>query len=551
MGRVTIERERDEISWHGYAPGPQCPSGEKGEKMVCRGYLGIDLGTQGLTVVFTDEDMNIIASGDGHYEMVGGLDPGCYEQLPADWEKSLREGMANLRSNLARQGTEMDVLAIGISGQMHGEVIIQDDQGTAGPARLWCDSRNEDEERELTSLLGVKMPKRMTSVRWLWTNRNRAAVAANATGLLTPGGWLAHRLTGKRILGIGDASGMFPASRADGDYDARLLGLYDRHTAAAANVRKNLKTLLPQVRRAGEDGGELDLHGAGLTGLRTGIPVAPAEGDQPAALAGSLIGRSGTVSMSFGTSVCANLVGDRDFQGVSRAIDHFCAADGKPINMVWLRNGTTFMNTVVGLVGGQVEASKAFAVVIPEMLKAPADCQGIMALPFMDDEPGIGVSRGGTATLIGLDGSNAKAGNVARAALMATTFNLRMGCEILTGQGFPLREIVLTGGLARTPALGQIIADIFRLPVIVPEGGNEGSAWGAALLAKFHAERLGGGKRSWEDFLDAHNTGKGARFSPDASSSAVCQAVFNRYKRLLELQPALDVVMHSQRDAAR
>jgi sugar (pentulose or hexulose) kinase len=508
--------------------------------MVCRGFLGIDLGTQGLTVVFTDEAMNIIETGDGHYEMLGGLEPGCYEQLPADWEKALRDGMAELRAKLVRQGKEMEVLAIGISGQMHGEVILQDQSGTAGAVRLWCDSRNEVEEQELTSLLGVKMPKRMTSVRWLCTCRNRAAQSANAIGLTTPGGWLAQRLTGERILGIGDASGMFPVSQVEGDYDTRLMSIYDGHLAGAAKVHVRLKTLLPQVRRAGEDGGKLNRHGAELTGLKVGIPVAPAEGDQPAALAGSLIGRSGTVSMSFGTSVCANLVGDRDFQGVSRAIDHFCAADGKPINMVWLRNGTTFINTVIGLVGGLDAGNSAFERVIPELLKAPADCQGVLALPFMDDEPGLGVSRGGTAMLVGLNPANATPGNVARAALMATTFNLRMGCEILTGQGFPLEQIVLTGGLARTPALGQVIADVFRLPVIVPEGGNEGSAWGAALLAKYRAGRISGLARSWEEFLSAHDSGKGKSFKPDRLASGHCDTMFDRYKRLLSVQPHIE-----------
>ena len=141
----------------------------------------------------------------------------------------------------------------------------------------------------------------------------------------------------------------------------------------------------------------LDAHGASVLGLPTGIPVAPAEGDQPAALAGSLIGAPGMVSMSFGTSVVANSVGDRAFQGIARGIDHFCAPDGRPINMVWLRNGTTAMNTVVEMFG-KVNGSgrgDGFAAVMPQVLAAPDDCGGLLALPFMDDEPGLGVSRGG------------------------------------------------------------------------------------------------------------------------------------------------------------
>jgi len=194
----------------------------------------------------------------------------------------------------------------------------------------------------------------MTAARWLWTIRQRPQEAAATARLTTPAGWIAHRLTGGWTLGIGDAAGMFPIDQATLDYDRRLLADFDALVARSVpGVRVlPLAALLPDVRCAGADGGVLDAHGAALLGLPAGVPVAPAEGDQPAALAGSLIAAAGTVSMSFGTSVVANSVGDRPFQGVSRAIDHFCAPDGKPINMVWLRNGTTPLNTVVGMFGG-------------------------------------------------------------------------------------------------------------------------------------------------------------------------------------------------------
>ena len=131
----------------------------------------------------------------------------------------------------------------------------------------------------------------------------------------------------------------------------------------------SLETILPTVRRAGESGGDLNEQGAELLGLPVGISVAPAEGDQPAALAGSLIGAAGMVSVSFGTSVCANSVGDRPFSGVADAVDHFCAVDGKPINMVWLRNGTTYMNTVVEMFGNVLggDRGSAFADVMPKL----------------------------------------------------------------------------------------------------------------------------------------------------------------------------------------
>jgi len=141
---------------------------------------------------------------------------------------------------------------------------------------------------------------------------------------------------------------MFPIDQQTLDYDQALLTKFDQ---LAGQQVPALATMLPTVRRAGEDAGVLTEAMATKLGLSASIPVAAAEGDQPASLAGSLIGQAGMVSVSFGTSVCANSVGDRAFSGVSDLVDHFCDPDGKPINMVFLRNGTTYMNTVVEMFG--------------------------------------------------------------------------------------------------------------------------------------------------------------------------------------------------------
>ena len=507
--------------------------------MKTQGYLGIDVGTQGLSVIFAAEDLRICGTGAGSYEMVPGLETGAYEQRPADWERALGGALAELRTKLAILGVEPEVRAIGISGQMHGEVLCDAAGKPLAPARLWCDGRNEAEEHELTALLGVKCPKRLTASRWLWTIRNRPELATEVAHLTTPGGWIARRLTGQWTLGIGDASGMFPINQATLDYDAKRLADFDALVARTAPglALPPLRELLPAVRRAGDDAGSLDAHGAALMGLPQGIPVAAAEGDQPAALAGSLVAAAGTVSMSFGTSVVANSVGDRPFQGVDKAVDHFCAVDGKPINMVWLRNGTTAMNTVVGMFGGVLPAGDdPFATVMPLVLAAPDDCGGLAALPFMDDEPGLGVSQGGTACLVGLDAANATPGNAAKAMLLATIFNLRMGSDMLQAQGFPRQEIVLSGGLVKTPALGQLVADAFHTPVVILDCASEGSGWGAALLAAYRDQRLAGKTSSWEAFLASHAEPPAHRFTPRPAAAATLDHSYARHRRLVELR---------------
>lgn len=510
--------------------------------MSVRGYLGIDCGTQGLSVIFTDEHLKVLGVGEGSYDMVPGLDEECYEQQPNDWIAALESAMNDLRSKLnASLSGEIEVAAIGISGQMHGEVMADTEGNAVGPARLWCDGRNEAEGHELTERFGTKMPKRATATRWLWTIRNQYEKAKQVRHLTTPAGWIAYRLTGVWTLGIGDAAGMFPIDQSTLDYNQSLLESFNQ--CVGDDSISPLQELLPTVRTAGQDGGSLSEAGATLLGLPTGIPVAPAEGDQPAALTGSLIGEAGHVSCSFGTSVCANSVGDRAFKGVSEAVDHFCAPDGKPINMVCLRNGTTYMNSVVGMFGQVIPNDEAgFATLMPLLLDADPDCGGLMALPFMDDEPGLGVSRGGTAMIVGLNPNNAKPGNVVKAALLSTMFNLKLGSEDLDQQGYPRTQLVLTGGLTKTPELAQVLADVFNAVVTMPASAEEGTAWGAALMAKYRDQTITGTTQEWSAFLASH-AADDERTTPNAEAVSAYAVVYEKYKRLIATQGQIDTAL--------
>ena len=508
---------------------------------MTQGYLGIDVGTQGLSVVFVDRQLNVLAVGEADYGMVPGLPEGCYEQSPQDWKTALQQAMSVLRQSLPTEHRKLEIQCIGLSGQMHGEVLVDGDSRPLGPARLWCDHRNDAEGLELTERLGIKMPRRMTATRWLWTIRNQADRARATQHITTPAGWIAHQLTGEWCLGIGEASGMFPIDQSTLDYDSGMLGSY--HELVGRSDVASLRGLLPAVRVAGQDGGVLNSFGAELLGLSAGIPVAPAEGDQPASMAGSLIGEAGMVSVSFGTSLCANSVGDRAFEGVSPAVDHFCAADGKPINMVWLQNGTTFMNCVVEmfcLVSG-ADRQHDFASTMRSVLQADPDCGGILALPFVNDEPGIGIHHGGTGSIVGLNSENATPGNVARAALLSAMFNLRLGCEELDRRGYPRTELVLAGGLAKTPETGQILADVFRTPVTLLESAEEGTAWGSALLAVYRHMVLQGQNSDWASWLTSLASDTKTRFVPDSAAADLCDTVYARYLRLLKAQPQLNV----------
>lgn len=508
--------------------------------MATEGFLGIDNGTQGLSVVFCGAtDLKVLAKGEASYDFIGGLETGCYEQRCADWDAALEVAIANARTALAP--TKWSILGIGISGQMHGEVLVSSDGTPLQPVRLWCDARNEAEGLELTKLFDTKIPKRATISRFLWTYRNRPEIARNTAHLTTPAGWCAYRLTGEFHLGIGDAAGMFPIDTNTNAYDTEKLQAFD----ALVNDDRvpSIADILPTVRVAGEDAGVVAPSAAEWLDIPAGIPVAAAEGDQVAALAGSLIGRTGTVSCSFGTSVCANAIGDRTFVGVSKAVDHFCAADGKPINMVWLRNGTTYLNAIMETYGALLPNGRddAFNSIMPKLVNAPADCGGLLALPFMDDEPGLGVSVGGSAMIIGWSADNAKAENVAKAALVSTIFNLKLGCNVLDKQGYPRTEIVLTGGLTKTPQCAKLVADIFNTPCHLLDSADEGCSWGAAVMGKYRYERQNNlHMLNWADFLvNLQTKGKRESFHPIQENVVIYQAMFERYQRLIKLEPEL------------
>ena len=538
---------------------------------VISGYIGIDNGTQGLSVIFTDHSLHVLATGEGSYDMVPDLPDGCYEQRTEDWDKALEEAMEQVREKLSPK--KLDILGIGISGQMHGQVLCNEEGKSIGTVRLWCDARNQAEGDELTDLFQVKIPKRCTVARWLYTIRNDPAWAAQVRHMTTPAGWISYRLTGKWTLGIGDASGMFPIDQATLTYHKGHLKAFDelvdkeyqKQTEPKGAPYPSLESILPKVACAGQDAGMLSEAGARLLGLDShttsngiSIPVAGAEGDQPAAMAGSLIGRAGQVSCSFGTSVCANSVGSHAFQGVSPAVDHFCAHDGKPINMVWLRCGTTFMNTIVTCLGGgnikqdSSSSISAFDTIMPLVVEAPPDCGGLIAMPFMDDEPGLSVHEGGTAMIMGWNSDNVKnPGNAAKAALLATMFNLKRGSAVLDDQGYPRKELILTGGLVKTPGCGQILADVFNTPVTLLESADEGSCWGAAVMAKYRSlyhregnESADGGFRDdWATFLESVQPKGRRRFEPNPEAVTIYEETYQRYTKLLELQPQLNQVM--------
>ncbi|KAL3925239.1 MAG: hypothetical protein SGARI_005879 [Bacillariaceae sp.] len=188
---------------------------------------------------------------------------------------------------------------------------------------------------------------------------------------------------------------------------------------------------------------------------------------------------------------------------------------------------------------------------MPQVLDAPADCGGLLAMPFMDDEPGLGVLEGGTATLMGWNGTNSTAGNACKAALLSTMFNLKQGMDYLQEKGVKMTEIFLSGGLTKTPEMGQVVADVYEMPVHLLQGSEEGCSWGAAVLAKYRWEKMqqkdkDSSGADWVEFLKGIKTQPSQSFTPNPRNSAQYQASYAKYQSLLKLQPQLQQAMNQE-----
>lgn len=527
-------------------------------KRLSPGVVAMDLGTGGdgkggLSVLWVTTEGEILASVTVPYKhtFVPDLPKGHNEQYPCDWVEAAGKAMPLLREKLRKDhNAEIgEVLCIGLAGQMHGEVIIDEEGESPWGARLWCDDRNADTAAILTELFGRKVPMRQTVARWLWTIENMPEKAGACTGITTPIGWLFYKLTGGWMLGIGEASGMFPVDPGTGTYDTALLAKFDSYVSehsdtSVPSLVPPLGSLLPEVFRAGSFIAGLDEYGAELLGLPVGTPVAPPEGDQPAVLTGSFIHKEGSVAGSLGTSLCFNAVVDKPYPGIHPAIDFFLDPIGQMINMIWVKNGTTFLNAFIALfkeARGDKDTGDTFAALMPLAAAAAKDSEGLLALPFMEGEPGASFPEEGVAFVAGITEDNLKVGNLIHLAFLVSIFGLKRGIDELKAKGATLSEIVITGGVTKDEEYSaQLVADVINMPVRVLRSAEEGTAYGAALLALFAVQRENGSTITYADFLDQMlGDETGNLYLPDAGSVETYQASFENFLGLHDAEEVL------------
>jgi sugar (pentulose or hexulose) kinase len=290
---------------------------------------------------------------------------------------------------------------------------------------------------------------------------------------------------------------------------------YDKGCCAAWNalsgIDRRLESLLPKFYRAGDGCGRLNLFGSHLLDVPEGTAVSRPEGDQPAAAASCFITEPGFIGASLGTSVVANVIIALWLKTIYPMIDHFRGVYGEKIAMGWLKNGTTPLNMVIRMLmraaGMEIrkdDLGPGFQRFMPEARKTKGyDCGGLRLMPFLLPEPAAELPEKAVASWIGLTDSNLTPANMINASVLAVLFNLRISLDALRKEGVRLQEFVLTGGLARDHEhFGPMIANVLDIPVrVMPKIANEGTAYGAGVIALYEIALEQDKDLTWQEFL--------------------------------------------------
>jgi sugar (pentulose or hexulose) kinase len=515
--------------------------------------LGIEMGSTRIKAVLIDTENTPIASGGFGWENTL-LDGVWTYPLDEVW-KGLQAGFADLQNHVEEQyGVRLRrVKAIGISGMMHGYMVFDAAGSLLTPFRTWRNNMTGPAAEELTELFDYPIPQRWSIAHLYQSILNKEEHVSRIAHMTTLAGYVHWKLTGQQVMGIGEASGMFPIELKAQDYNTALADKFDVHIHDQ-EFSWNLKDLLPRVLCAGEQAGELTAEGALLLdpagSLEAGIPLCPPEGDAGTGMVAtnSVAVRTGNVSA--GTSVFAMLVLEKELSRAHHEIDLVTTPDGKLVGMAHSNNCTSDYDAWIGLFG---QAAAALGMKVPTAdlydkllgtaLEGDPDCGGLLSYGYVSGEHMTGFSEGRPLFARSSD-SRFTLANFMRSHLFTALCALRTGLNILMEyEGVEVDEIRGHGGFFKTPAVGQrIMAAAVNAPVSVLETAGEGGAWGIALLASFMVT----GNGPLPEFLKAVFAGSmGAAVQPDPKDAEGFNRFFERYHKGLAIERAAVDCLHN------
>ena len=474
-----------------------------------KAVLGIEFGSTRIKAVLIDQDNKPIAQGSHEWEnqLVDGLWTYSTEAI---WY-GVEDCYADLRRNVkAEYDCEIEQLAsIGISAMMHGYMAFgpngkatrwapaSEDEKILAPFRTWRNTNTGKAAAELSKLFNYNIPLRWSISHLYQAILNGEEHVKDITYLTTLAGYIHWRLTGKKVLGIGDASGMIPVDPETKTYNAEMVRKFNKLIAPYGFPWK-LEDILPECLVAGEDAGVLTEHGAqrlDVSGhLKGGCPLCPPEGDAGTGMTATNSVKVRTGNVSAGTSSFSMIVLEKDVQKPNEMIDIVTTPDGNLVAMVHCNNCTSDINAWVKLfkeyqelLGVKVDMNEVYGKLYNHALTGDVDCGGVISYNFISGEPVAGLTEGGRPLVMRSPNDRFNLANFMRANLYATIAVLKLGNDVLFNEeNVKVDRITGHGGLFKTPGVGQkVLAAALNSPISVMETAGEGGAWGIALLASF------------------------------------------------------------------
>ena len=468
-----------------------------------RTSLGIELGSTRIKAVLIDEHFAPIATGSHDWE--NRLEHGVWTYRLEDVWAGIEDSFGKLAAGVrGRYGAALETFgAIGVSAMMHGYLVFDQAGRQLAPFRTWRNTMTEKAAAQLTGLFNFNIPQRWSVAHLYQAMLNNEAHVKDIAFMTTLAGYVHWKLTGKKAIGLDDASGMFPLDSAVNNYNARMVAQFNS-LPEKSGLPWNLEDILPPALAAGENAGTLSEEGTRLLDpsgrLRAGIPFCPPEGDAGTGMVATNSVSERTGNISAGTSVFAMIVLEKELSRVYTEIDLVATPAGKPAAMVHCNNCSSDLDAWVrlfgeaaALAGARIEKSALYDALYYRALEGESGCGGLVSYNYYGGEPITGIEEG-RPLLARLPDSNFSLANLMRSLLFSAMGTLKIGMDILTEQErIRLDRLLGHGGIFKTKGAGQrLMAAALNTPVAVMESAGEGGAWGIALLAAFTRQKTAG-----------------------------------------------------------
>ncbi|WP_068675086.1 xylulokinase [Oceanobacillus sp. Castelsardo] len=521
------------------------------KKAIAKGEtsLGIEFGSTRIKAVLIDDRFEPIAS--GSYEWENRLEDDFWTYNLVDIITGLQTAYSEMKQEVERNYgiTIRTIGSIGFSAMMHGYMAFDKTGELLVPFRTWRNTTTSIAAKELTDLFQFNIPERWSIAHLYQAILNEEKHLSRVDYITTLAGFIHWLLTGRKVIGIGDASGMFPIDESTKNYNGTMIKQFDEKIADKEFSWK-LQDILPKVYNGGEQAGTLTEIGAKILdrsrNLQPGIPLCPPEGDAGTGMVATNSVRKRTGNVSVGTSVFSMIVLEKGLSKVYPEIDLVTTPSGSPVAMVHANNCSSDLNAWLGLfrefseaMGQKLESNQLFEVMLNKALEADPDGGGLLSYGYFSGENITGLEKG-RPLFVRSPESNFNLANFMRTHLFTAFGALKIGMDILTKkENVAIDGILAHGGLFKTPIVGQkIIAAAMNVPVSVMATAGEGGAWGMAILASYMKNK--DQNVSLEDFLDkkVFEDVNGMEIYPDGMDVKGFEEFIERYKKGLAIEEA-------------